>query len=426
MEEFTPHERMLMEKMTPQHQALMSRLTPKERKSMEQNVKKPQDIELIQSWIKSDPEIAEMLFWDNGGKFDDPQWQNLKPVDEETERLFVRVSERFKQLVEESVELQRRSDLTLLSQFLSSLLFTGVSGAVRCNENGDADPEGGFFKGVELRCIGSVEDQINSITIYPVGGGAFDVHFGSRVDDAPQGIWVYTGDSYSLLQLAQLVTRTLAKSDFETTIRDSAGNEIALDAKAIRQASMDGDKLDYESENKLYCSATIRGMEAALEKAIELETGFYQRFGLEVECYKIGKKYGNFFIMREDNFDEFLPDTAVNRKGLVMLTATLVCRRCRRELKDFRDMAKAFPDIPFALVNLSSPQFKFYERVFGDMSGGDVDNFRKTAAGVTPFVIIYKADENGVLKYAEYLSTGKAESPPDIESTTAALNKYFS
>ena len=89
-------------------------------------------------------------------------------------------------------------------------------------------------------------------------------------------------------------------------------------------------------------------------------------------------------------------------------------------------MARAFPDIPFALANLSSPQFKFYERVFGDMSGGDVENFRKTASGVTPFVIIYKTDENGVLKYEEYLSTGKAESPPDIENTIAALNKYFS
>ena len=99
-----------------------------------------------------------MLFWDRGGKFDDPQWQNLKPVDEETERLFVLVSERFRQLVDESVEFQRRSDLTLLSQFLTSLLFTGVSGAVRCNENGDADPRCDFFKGVELRCIDSVED----------------------------------------------------------------------------------------------------------------------------------------------------------------------------------------------------------------------------------------------------------------------------
>jgi len=50
------------------------------------------------------------------------------------------------------------------------------------------------------------------------------------------------------------------------------------------------------------------------------------------------------------------------------------------------------------LVNLASPQSKFYERVFGDMGGGDANNFRKTAAGVTPFIIVYSADENGILK----------------------------
>ncbi|MBW1700151.1 MAG: hypothetical protein JRK26_25580, partial [Deltaproteobacteria bacterium] len=49
----------------------------------------------------------------------------------------------------------------------------------------------------------------------------------------------------------------------------------------------------------------------------------------------------------------------------------------------------------------------------------------KTAAGVTPFVIIYVADDNGVLKYKEYISTGKAEAPPSMENTVAALNKYF-
>ena len=129
--------------------------------------------------------------------------------------------------------------------------------------------------------------------------------------------------------------------------------------------------------------------------------------------------------MREDNFSRFLPDTPVQEKGLVMLTATLVCRRCRRELKDFRDLARSFPDISFALVNLNSPQFKFYERVFGDMSGGNVENFRKTATGVTPFFIIYTSGDRGILKYREYLSTGKAESPPSRESTFATLKRYF-
>jgi len=57
--------------------------------------------------------------------------------------------------------------------------------------------------------------------------------------------------------------------------------------------------------------------------------------------------------MREDNFHHYIPETPVSGKGLVMLSATLVCRRCRRELKDFLDMAKSFPEATFALVNLS-------------------------------------------------------------------------
>jgi len=427
MDDVTDYEKALMERMTPQHKALMHKLTPKERKSLEQNVK-PEYVDLIQSWIKSDEEIEEILFWDRGGKYDDPQWQQLKPVDEISARLYEHVKARYEQLRKESVELQRRSDLTLLSQFIPSLLFSGISGAVRCDGNGNPDEAGTFFKGVELRCIGSVEDQINSITIFPLGpegSDEFEVHFGSRIDDQPQGIWVYTGDSYSLLQLAQLVTRTLAKTDFKTTVRNQAGEMVTLDARAIRKASMEGEKLGYDDEMRLLSSVRVKGIDTAMEKVIELQKSFYERFGLEVECYKIGKKYGNFYLMREDNFDQFLPDTPVQNKGLVMLTATLVCRRCRRELKDFRDLAKSYPEIPFALVNLSSPQFKFYERVFGDMSGGDVENFRKTAAGVTPFVIIYVADDNGVLKYKEYISTGKAEAPPSMENTVAALNKYF-
>jgi hypothetical protein len=108
-----------------------------------------------------------------------------------------------------------------------------------------------------------------------------------------------------------------------------------------------------------------------------------------------------------------------------MLTATLVCRRCRRELKDFLDMARTFPDATLALVNLSSPQFTFYERVFGDMSGGDVQNFRKNAAGVTPFVIIYTPDGDGLLNYREYLSTGKADGPPSKPMVFPVLEKYF-
>jgi hypothetical protein len=384
------------------------------------------NIDLIQSWIGTDEEIERMLFWDKGGKFDDPEWKTLKPVDETTASLCEKTKTHFATLKAEAIENQRRSDLTLYSQFNTGLLFTGLAGAVRCDQHGREDDGGKFFKGIEWRCIGSVEENINSITIYPVHSGEFEVHFGPRINDEALGIWVYTGDSHSLLQLAQISEKILPKHGYDTTVKDQAGKGLILDPKAIREAAMgEAKKVLYGDELNLFASARLKDMDKALEAADNLSRCFYERFGLETECYKIGKKYGNFFIMRDDNFDHFLPTSPVKGKGLVLITATLVCRRCRREIEEFRDLAKSYPHLPIALVNLNSPQFKFYERVFGDMAGGDPDNFRKTAVGVTPFIIIYTADENGVLKFAEYRSTGKAENTPSVRECMPLFDKYF-
>ena len=425
MNELSDHERALMEKMTPDHRLLMDKLSPRERQSMAQHVT-PENIGVIESWIGTDEKIEEMLFWDKGGKFDDGEWQGLKPLDETTSALYEKAKSRYSDLRREAVECQRRSDLTLYSQFNPGLLFTGLVGAVRCDESGREEEGGAYFKGIEWRCIGSVEENINSITIYPLDSGEYEVHFGTRMQDRAQGIWVYTGDSHSLLQLAQISEKSIPKYGFQTAVKDQAGKALSLDPKAIRKAAMgEGAKLEYGDELKLYASITVENVDKALEAAENLCHRFYERFGLETECYKIGKKYGNFFIMREENFDQFLPDSSVKEKGLVLLSATLVCRRCRRAMDEFRDLAKIYPHIKAVVVNLSSPQFKFYERVFGDMGGGDVDNFRKTAAGVTPFIIIYIADENGVLQFKEYISTGKAENTPSIRENLPRFEKYF-
>ena len=423
--ERTPHELALMEKMTPQHKALMPKLSPKERQSMVQNVNLD-NIDLIQSWIGTDEEIQNMLFWDKGGKFDDPEWKNLEPVDETTASLYEKAEAHFERLKAEAVESQRRSDLTLYSQFNTGLLFTGLAGAVRCDRHGREDEGGEFFKGIEWRCIGSVEENVNSMTVYPLPSGEFEVQFGNRINDIARGIWVYTGDSHSLLQLAQLSEKVLPNDGYDTTVKDQAGKSLTLDPKAIRKAAMgEGGNFPYGDELNLFTSVRVKDMDEALGATDNLSHRFYERFGLETECYKIGKKYGNFFILRDDNFDRFLPTSPVEGKGLVLLTATLVCRRCRREIDEFRDLAKFYPHVTAVLVNLNSPQFRFYERVFGDMGGGDPDNFRKTAAGVTPFIIIYTADENGVLKFAEYRSTGKAENTPSIRECVPLFDEYF-
>ena len=97
--EFTPLELELMDEMTPQHKALMHKLNKKERQSMAQNVK-PEYVDLIQSWIGTDEEIERMLFWDTGGKYDDPEWHGLKPVDKQTAQLFERADAHLKEQME--------------------------------------------------------------------------------------------------------------------------------------------------------------------------------------------------------------------------------------------------------------------------------------------------------------------------------------
>jgi len=425
MENFTHHEETLMQKMTPQHRALMSKFSANERRSMAENVT-IENIETIQSWIGSDEEIERMLFWDRGGKFDDPEWQSLTPYDETTATLYDKAKGHFEKLKAEAIESQRRSDLALYSQFNTGLLFTGLAGAVRCDSQGKPDKKGKYFRGIEWRCIGSVEEYINSITLYPIGLNEFEVHFGTRIDDEAEGVTVYTGDSYSLLQLAKLNGEILTDYGYWTKVVDSSGKALILDPKEIREAALyKGErKLCYGEELKLYGSIRMSDMEKALEAADMLSRRFYQRYGLETECYKIGKKYGNFFLMREEKFDYFLPSTPVKETALILITATLVCRRCRREVREFRDFAKSHPHVKIALVNLNSPQFKFYERVFGDMAGGNPENFRRTATGVTPFIIIYAPDENRVLKYREYLSTGKGDQPPSLLKCAKILDKY--
>lgn len=424
VDELTAHEVSLFKKMAPRNRSLLSRLTEAERHSLAQNVNLG-NINLIESWIGDEKDMEKILFWDKGGKYDDTEWRRLKPVDEKTAILFQKAKEHYEQLREEAIENQIRSDLALYSQFNTGLLFTGLSGAVRCNSQARPNDYDFFFQGVGLRCIGSVEENINSITIFPIGQDQFEVHFGGRKKNSPQGICVYSGDSFSLIQLANLTEKDIPNIGFETTIMDQEGKTVLLDPKAIRRDAHRGEPLGYEKELILCASIRVKGIEKALEMADNLSRCFYARFGLETECYKIGKKYGNFFIMRNDNFDCFFSDSPFTKKGLVLFTATLVCRRCRRELEGFRDFSRLYPEATFSLVNLASPQSKFYERVFADMGGGDGKQFRDHAMGSTPFVIIYVPDGNGVLRFAEYYGTEKVEAPPSVKHCIKLFDKYF-
>ncbi len=113
---------------------------------MAENVKL-ENIALIQSWIGTDEEIEHLLFWDRGGKFDDPEWQRLKPLNQGTAALFEQAKEHFAQLKKRAVESQRRSDLTLWAEFNDGLLFTGLAGGVRCDSAGRKGTTRGVLQG---------------------------------------------------------------------------------------------------------------------------------------------------------------------------------------------------------------------------------------------------------------------------------------
>ena len=190
---------------------------------------------------------------------------------------------------------------------------------------------------------------------------------GAWENEAGTGDTFFTGDSHSLLQVATLAVKALPKLNLEVKALDLNGNAVELDPKAIRKASMEGVKALDLDELIIKAQGEVESIEDALDLAKSISTRIYERLGLEIEAYKLGKKYGNFHILREENFDRWLPEGPSGKKAVLLLTATLVCRRCRRELPDFAHLASKYPDVPAVLVNLSSPQFKFYERVFGDM-----------------------------------------------------------
>ena len=404
------HERATMPLMNNQHWALTHEFDAPMRKSFLENVK-PEYVQKIESWIGTDEQIQKALFWFKEGKFDDPQWAALQAVDDKTKSLWEAARKHFEALVPMAVKSQRLADLTLFSHFNPGLLYTGVAPAVRCDQSGAPDPGGGCFKGVEFRLIGSVPGQTDSITIWPLAGGAsgegYEVAFGRRAPDGFSGINVCAADFYSLKVLNLLMDKGLAKAGAESRLATRDGAAVELDKRAIAKSIRAKDTPAYGDELILFARRQVAIVEEALQTSDAMIAALYESFGLEREAFNLGRQLGNFCILRDSNFDEFIAGKRQNgRKGLVFLTATLVCRRCRREITYFYEWAKNHPHVVFVLVNLNAPMEPFYNRVFFDMGG---PNFRNTAKGVTPFVIPYKLGPNSMEYCGEYNGTGKSD-----------------
>lgn len=425
MSEFTAHELSLMEIMSERNKALMPLLNDGERHSMESYVT-TDNLPQVEEMIGDDEHIEQLLFWDKGGKFDDPAWQALKPLREVDNILMDFLRRELAELRRQAVTIQRRSDLTLFSQFNEGLLFTGLTGAARCNAKGRPDDKGEYFRGVELRMVGSVHDNYHSISIMPDGSG-FTVGYGPHPNGHAEGNTVNSGDAFTLIQLAQMLAKDFEKAGLTARLVDSKGDQVALEAKTVRRAAKKGEDLGLEPTMTLCCGAKAADMAEAFNTACAMCRVMYERFGLETEVFNLGCQFGNFTLARNEDFEVFWDKVAQSgKKGLVFLTATLVCRRCRREVDGFAIMAERYPDVQFALVNMNAPHAKFHERVFGDLAGGDPDQFVQVAKGVTPFTIVYTADGKGGLQYREYFATGKTEAPPTPEFACSVLDRHFS
>ncbi len=416
MIEFSELEVNLMQKMSEQNKAYMNKLNADERKSMEKYVT-VDNLAEVEEMIGSDENIAQVLFWDKGGKFNDEQWQNPTPAEDRDLELAEYLKTKYLALKNLAVEIQRRSDLTLYSQFNDGLLFTGTAPAVKVTES--------TYTGIELRLIGSALDNYNSVSIIPLNDG-YKVHFGSSINGTAQGMTVNSGDAFTLIQLATLVNKDIPKADLTCTLKDLDGNDVELDAKIVRRAAKEGGSLNFPTEMKLFSERVVATKEEAYDLAAKMSKIVYERFGIESEVFNIGRQYGNFCLARQEDFEQFMESVKNSDKdGLVFFTATLVCRRCRREVEGFAELAHKYPNVQFALVNLNAPHSKFHDRVYGDIAGGDADKFVSVAQGVTPFTVIYTPNDSGNLEYREYFATGKTKPVPTIEYACSILDKYF-
>ncbi len=402
---------------------MLDRLNEAERDSLAHNVTLA-NLARVELAIGSDEEIEAVLFWDRGGKFDEPGWQALTPWDQASADLMATAREHWGHLRKLAVEYQRRADLTLFSQFNPALLYTGLAGACRVDAAGAPATGGAGFRGVEFRLIGSVGQKYQSLSLWP-GKDGIAVGLGPAGSAGPQGIVVNAGDHHSALQLAQLVTRDLEKLGVAPVLSDLQGRPVAIEPKKVRLAAREGTPLDFPPELLLRAGRIAASPAEALELADALASAYYQRYGLEAEVFNLGRRYGNFSLLRNENFPQFLSDRPSPWPGLVIFTATLACRRCRRELAGFNELAASFPGFRFAVVNLNAPHARFHERVFGDLAGGDPDDFRKNATGATPFAIVYRPDAQGVLRFAEYLGTPKDAPPPALAAIRAMLLNHF-
>ncbi|MCB2191052.1 MAG: hypothetical protein KQI62_05770 [Deltaproteobacteria bacterium] len=409
----------------PANRGLPNEFNQHERESFEAYVNQ-ENLAMVQGAIGSDQDIEAILFWDRGGKFDDPVWKELTPLGQASTELMAAATAFYADKRRLAVRNQRRQDLSLGSGFNRDLLFSGLAGAVRCGPDGRPDETGRFLRGVELRLVGSVGVHYNSISIMPLpAGDGYAVQLGTPPEDGAPGQEVNTSDPFSLVQLAYLVHNDLPQAGYQPSLTQSAGDASIPPPSEVRKANRQGRSLGLQGEVRLHVRAEVGSVEQALALAEDMARIIYKRFGMEIEIYKIGRSFPNMFLLRNEQFDQMVRGLGPDDRGLVFMTYTLECRRCRRELAGFTRLARQFPQVKFAMINMNAPHVKFQKRVFGDAVGGDPNQFARSTTATTPFSFIYKWETDRGLSYQGYVATAKDEPPPSLEMLMAKIREFI-
>lgn len=424
--ELSEHEKSLAPLLSPENRALLAEFSDAQRQGLAKHVHAG-NVAVVQAAIGRDEEIERVLFWDKGGKFDDPDWQALKPLDELNAELMKKAAAFYKGKRLEAVKSQRKQDLALASVFNTGLLFSGLCGAIRCLPDGRPHAEGEYFQGVELRLIGSAGEHINSITIMPLGDRARQaVHFGPIMDQEGQGIRVNTHDPFSLIQLASLIHNDLPKAGYDPVLVSRKGRISVPVPSEVRKAVRKGVDLGLTGDLRLRVQATAGDIDQALEVAADLARVFYKRFGMETEIFNINHAQPNLFLLRNEQFDEVVDSMGGDDQGLVFMTYTLECRRCRRELASLSHLAASFPQVKFAMINMNAPHVKFLKKVFGDAAGGNHNDFAQSTSSTTPFSFVYKWRAAEGLTYQGFVATSSEQPPPSLELLKRKIAEYIS
>jgi hypothetical protein len=364
----------------------------------------------IERWIGDDRTIENCLFWN---RLPENRLDSLRPVNEKTRDLKDKGVLHFEKLKKEAIAQQRECDRTLKSVFLDRLLYTDVTAGEQCSQEGAADQKGEYFRGIAFRLIGSIDEHGNFVKIMPAADSSFEVFL---------SVEVKSDDSHSALQLAQLSANDLKKLGLSNTVLNHKNEPVVLDPRAMRKAMSRGEKPGLGKTARLEVKKNAPSVDQALALSDQLSKAYLQRFGLEAEYFNMGRKLPNVHILREDNFNALFSSD----KPLLIITSTLVCRRCRREIPGVYALAGRYPQVNFALAQLTSPIQSFKKRVFaGDIGRGSMEGFKAHAKGATPFTIAYRPGNGSQLTYAGYLSSEAHEAIPPLAETEAFLKRAF-